>query len=50
MSVKVLSLIIHELAHEEGMHCENSYHEALSDIGAKLVNILIKEPTFFEGI
>lgn len=43
----MLSLIIHELGHERGHHTEARYHQALSDIGAKLIRQAIEDREFF---
>lgn len=42
-----LSLIIHELAHEKGSHTEMAYHEAMSEMAAKLILVALDEPEFF---
>jgi len=44
---KVLSLILHELGHENGLHTESSYHETITDLAGKLVITAINEPEFF---
>lgn len=44
---KVISLILHELSHENGLHTEASYHETITDLAGKLVMTALKEPTFY---
>jgi len=44
---KVLSLILHELGHENGLHTESSYHETITDLAGKLVVTALTEPEFF---
>jgi hypothetical protein len=46
----VLQLIIHELAHEfSGDHLSSEYHDALTELGAKLTTMALFEPDIFEG-
>lgn len=45
---QVLELILHELAHDDGMHTEHGYHEAICRMAAALVRIAREEPTWFE--
>lgn len=49
LSPKVLDLILHELAHEKGLHTEASYHECLSRMGSELTMVALGEPGFFNG-
>jgi hypothetical protein len=47
---KVLRLVIHELAHERsGDHLSSEYHNGLTELGAKLANLALKQPDIFEG-
>lgn len=48
VSEKTTDLIIHELGHENGWHIEKGYHELITEIGAKLTMLALKEPKFFE--
>jgi len=48
LSIEVLDLILHELAHEYGHHTQDSYHQALSSMGAKLILLVLENPKFFE--
>ncbi len=48
LAEKVLDLIIHELAHEKGMHTEHSYHACATRLGAQLVRIALHQPSWFE--
>lgn len=50
ISAKVTQLIIHELAHEHGGHIDYTYQEMCCLIGAKLVELALEEPNFFEMI
>ena len=43
-----LNLIIHELGHENGLHVESSYHQLLSELGAKLIIKALINPEYFE--
>jgi hypothetical protein len=47
--IKTTSLILHELAHENGNHTEHSYHECLTGLAQDLVITALKEPGFFPG-
>ena len=47
LSQPLLDLTIHELAHEAGNHTEYNYHQACTQLGAKLTIIALKEPEFF---
>jgi len=51
VTAKVISLIIHELAHH---YCDNhlseEYYEALCDIGGKIVTLVAEDPTVREKI
>ena len=40
-------LILHELAHEKGNHTEVGYIDCLANMGGRLVNLAIREPSFF---
>lgn len=48
VSVDVISLIIHEISHEYGLHTEKSYHRTLTDVGASLIILALEEPEFFK--
>jgi len=48
LSVPLLDLTIHELAHEKGNHSEHNYHAACTKMGAELTMIALKEPKFFD--
>jgi hypothetical protein len=41
------ALILHELAHEKGMHTEAGYIDCLATMGGRLVNLAIRQPSFF---
>lgn len=44
----VVSLLIHEFSHEYSRdHLSSQYHQALCDLGAKAVELAIKEPELF---
>ena len=47
LSARVIDLILHELAHEEGMHTEVSYHQCLSKMAGQLIMIAMDDPEFF---
>lgn len=47
LSKKVLSLIIHELGHENGLHTQMSYHELLTDLAGDLIVEALENPSFF---
>ena len=47
LSIALLDLTIHELAHECGNHTEHNYHAACTQLGANLTMIALKEPKFF---
>ena len=44
---RTLDLILHELGHEAGHHIEESYHKLITELGAKLTMLALKEPDFF---
>ena len=46
-NARTIDLILHELAHEKGMHVEASYHQCLSKMAGDLITLAIKEPEFF---
>ena len=48
VSIRTTDLILHELGHHYGMHTEKEYHKAITKMGAELVDIALKEPTFFK--
>lgn len=41
------NVIIHEFAHDKGGHLTEGFEDALSDIGAKLVQLALQQPTLF---
>jgi hypothetical protein len=41
-----LELIIHEIAHIDGHHCEAGYHQALTKIGSNLIMIAMEDPNW----
>jgi hypothetical protein len=48
---RVLALLIHEFGHHySGDHLSAEYHEALSDLGAKLTLMAINEPEVFTDV
>lgn len=47
LTVPLLDLTIHELAHEHGSHTEHTYHQACTKLGAELTMIALKDPGFF---
>jgi len=49
INVKVIDLIIHELAHEFGMHTERGYHEALSKLGSELIFKVKEDPKYLSN-
>lgn len=48
LSSRVIDLILHELAHEEGLHTEAPYHRCISRMAGELVMIALEEPKFFK--
>jgi len=48
VSAKVIDIILHELAHEKGLHTEISYHNCLTKMAGELVMIALEEPEFFK--
>lgn len=42
-----LDLMIHELGHEAGHHTEQAYHNLITELGAKLTILALREPSFF---
>jgi len=44
---RTIDLILHELGHEAGCHTEDSYHRLITELGAKLTVLALKEPEFF---
>jgi hypothetical protein len=44
---KFLDLMIHELAHERGTHTEHGYHDACTELGAKLTIMAIEKRDWF---
>lgn len=48
VSARVIDLILHELAHQKGLHTEASYHACLSKMAGELIMIALYEPEFFE--
>jgi hypothetical protein len=48
ISVPVIDLIVHEISHERGMHCEESYHECITLLAGELTMMALKKPKFFE--
>lgn len=48
VSQPMLSLIIHEIAHEKGTHYETKYHETISSISSKMVYIMRDNPEWFK--
>jgi hypothetical protein len=51
-SVELNQLIIHELGHHfEHNHLDEKYHEALCDLGARMVKLALTRPTlFYRGV
>jgi len=47
LSVKVIDLLLHEIAHEKGNHTEKTYHQAITKMAGELINIALSEPNFF---
>lgn len=47
ISMALLDLTIHELAHEKGNHTQYTYHQACTRLGAELTIIALKDPGFF---
>ena len=47
LSIALLDLTIHELAHEAGDHTQHAYHQACTHLGANLTIIALKESEFF---
>ena len=45
---RTLDLIIHELGHEYGNHTQETYHSALTSMGAQLTRLALNEPKFFD--
>jgi hypothetical protein len=43
-----LDLIIHEIAHEKGMHTEIKYLRCITKLAGKLIMKALKDPSFFE--
>ena len=50
VNARVIDVIVHELAHEKGLHTEISYHNCLTKMAGKLVMIALEEPKFFKGL
>ena len=48
LSIPLIDLTIHELAHERGNHTEHNYHQACTKLGAELTMIALKDPGFFD--
>jgi hypothetical protein len=48
ISAWIIDLIIHELAHEKGLHIETAYHSCLTKMAGQLVIIALEEPGFFK--
>ena len=48
ISAKTTDLIIHELAHENGLHAEKSYLNTITKMGGQLTMLALREPAFFE--
>lgn len=48
VSENLLDLIIHELGHSQGNHTDHSYHECVTNLGAKLALKGINEPSWFK--
>ncbi len=46
-SKEIINLIIHEFGHRKGMHTQNSYHEALTSMGAWLTVKALENPEWF---
>ena len=44
----ILSLIVHELGHEYGMHTEISYQDAITKLAGQMTILALKEPKLFE--
>lgn len=47
MTEKLNDILIHEFAHAFGGHLSAEFDEALSRLGAKMVTLALKEPSFF---
>lgn len=45
---RMLDLIIHELCHKYGMHCDRTYLDAITKNGAMLVKRAIEQKSFFK--
>lgn len=43
----ILDLCIHELGHYYGHHTESSYHQGITFLGSRLIDLAIREPDFF---
>lgn len=50
VSERVINLIIHEIAHDSGMHTESNYHETITELAGKLIMTALTEPEFFNKI
>lgn len=48
LSKEVISLVLHELAHEFGDHLQASYYNGIADLGAKLSLLMLEQPELFE--
>lgn len=48
-SAESIAFILHELAHSRGHHLDASYHEALTEMGGKLVALALRSPDFFQA-
>jgi len=46
----VIDLIIHEIGHEKGHHTEMAYHQCLSSMAGKLIEVALDDPNFFNSI
>jgi len=47
ITTQMLDLIIHEICHEKGMHTEESYHRAITKLGAELTLRAIEDSKWF---
>ena len=50
ITAQQIDLIIHEICHEAGGHCDKSYHESLSKVGSQLIMLALRSPRFFEEL
>lgn len=46
---RLFDLLIHELAHSKGGHLSEEFDDAMSELGAKMVSLALREPEYFKA-